>query len=277
MIGTEPISVSIFPVIDYLRPMWNLLAPFRLIYKIHFGIIFMVIGIITYPFFIFLVGDKKNNDRIFFLQKYIYVSFLQIFGLIWIETKGAEKIPQKASVIVANHTSFFDIVSSYRAFQNHRFSFLAKYEIRKMPIVKLFFSNENMNITVERGNKADGAAALEKMGKKLDEGYHAVIYPEGTRSKLAPVIRDFRNGAFRLAIEKQVPIVPVTYLDNWQILGDLGKLFGWARPGITRVIIHDPIETKGMTEEDLLPLVEKVRNIIVSEMKKAHPKYFKES
>jgi hypothetical protein len=42
------------------------------------------------------------------------------------------------------------------------------------------------------------------------------------------------------------------------------------------VIIHDPIETRGMTEEDLLPLVEKVRNIIVSEMKKAHPKYYKE-
>ena len=90
-------------------------------------------------------------------------------------------------------------------------------------------------------------------------------------------MRDFKTGAFRLAIQKQVAIIPVTYLDNWQILGDLGKLFGWARPGITRVVIHDPIETKGMTEEDLLPLLEKVRIIIETEMKKAHPKYFKES
>lgn len=235
----------------------------------------MVIGIITYPFFIFLVSNKKNNNLIFFLQKYIYVGGLQLFGFIWVRTIHAEKIPQKASVIVANHTSFFDIVSSYRAFQKHRFSFLAKYEIRKMPIVKMFFRNENMNITVERGNKADGAAALEKMGKKIDEGYHAIIYPEGTRSKFAPVMRDFRTGAFRLAIEKQVPVVPVTYLDNWQILGDLGKTFGWARPGITRVYIHDPIETIGMTEEDLLPLMNRVRSIIENEMKKAHPKYYK--
>jgi 1-acyl-sn-glycerol-3-phosphate acyltransferase len=257
--------------------MWYLLAPFRLLYKLYFGIIFMVIGIITYPFFIALVGDKKNNNRIFFLQKYIYVGFLQIFGLIWVKTIGAEKLPKKPSVIVANHTSFFDIVCSYRAFQNHRFSFLAKYEIKKMPIVKLFFRNENMNITVERGNKSDGAAAIQKMGIKIDEGYHAIIYPEGTRSKFAPKMRDFRAGAFRLAIEKQVPIVPVTYLDNWQVLGDLGKLWGWARPGITRVVIHDPIETKGMTEEDLLPLVQRVRTIIENEMKKAHPKYYKVS
>ena len=237
----------------------------------------MIVGIITYPLFIVLVGDKKNNDRIFFLQKYIYVGFLQVFGLIWVKTIDAEKLPKKASVIVANHTSFFDIVCSYRAFQKHRFSFLAKYEIKKMPIVKLFFRNENMNITVERGNKSDGTAALEKMGKKIDEGYHAVIYPEGTRSKFAPVMRDFKTGAFRLAIEKQVPVVPVTYLDNWQVLGDLGAVWGWARPGIARVVIHDSIETKGMTEEDLLPLMTRVRTIIENEMKKAHPKYFKES
>lgn len=236
----------------------------------------MLIGFILYPFFIPLLDDKKNNDKIFFLQKHVYVQLMEAFCFIRIKTIGAEKLPHQAGVIVANHTSLFDIVSSYRAFENHRFSFLAKYEIRKMPIVKLFFRNENMNITVERGNKADGAAALVKMGEKIDVGYHAVIYPEGTRSKFAPVMRDFKPGAFRLAIEKQVPIIPVTYLDNWQILGDLGKLFGWCRPGITRVVIHDPIETKGMTEEDLVSLLGKVRAIIESEIKKTYPKYFKE-
>jgi 1-acyl-sn-glycerol-3-phosphate acyltransferase len=112
------------------------------------------------------------------------------------------------------------------------------------------------------------------MGQRIDEGYHAVIYPEGTRSKFAPVMRDFRTGAFRLAIEKQVAIIPVTYLDNWQILGDLKQLWGWARPGITRVVIHDPIETKGMTDEDLLPLLERVHKIIEDEMKKHYPSYF---
>ncbi len=256
--------------------MWKILAPFRLLYKIYFGLVFLSIGIITYPVFILLIGNKKNNDKILFIQTYIYVTLLEIFCLIKIVPINREKLKNVPGVIVANHTSLFDIVCSYRAFQNHRFSFLAKYEIRKMPIVKLFFKNENMNITVERGNKADGAAAIEKMGKKIDEGFHAVIYPEGTRSKYAPVMRDFRNGAFRLAIEKQVPIYPVTYVDNWQILGDLKNPWGWARPGITRVVIHDAIETKGMTEEDLLPLLERVKTVIENEMRKYHPSYFKE-
>lgn len=256
--------------------MWKLLAPFRLLYKIYFGLVFLLIGIITYPVFIFLIGDKKYVDKIIFIQTYIYVTLLQIFCLIWIETKGREKLGKQPGVIVANHTSLFDIICSYRAFKNHRISFLAKYEIKKMPIVKLFFRNENLNITVERGNKSDGASAIEKMGKKIDDGFHAVIYPEGTRSKYAPVLRDFKAGAFKLAIEKQVPIYPVSYIDNWQVLGDLKNPFGWARPGITRVVIHDAIETKGMTEEDLLPLLEKVRTIIENEMRKYHPSYFKE-
>lgn len=256
--------------------MWYLLAPFRLLYKIYFAIVFIVIGLLMYPIFKILVQRKEWNHITLFLQKYLYVGLLQIFFFIWIRTKGKNKLPKKAGVIVANHTSFFDIVATYRAFDRRKFVFLAKYEIRKMPFVGAFFKNDNLNITIERGNKVDAAFALEKMGKRIDEGYHALIYPEGTRSKFAPKMREFKSGAFRLAIQKQVAIIPVTYLDNWQILGDLSKLFGWARPGITRVVIHDPIETKGMTEEDLLPLMNRVHLIIETEMKKAHPKYFKE-
>lgn len=231
---------------------------------------------ITYPLFRFLLSDKKYNRAILNIQTYFYVTLLEIFCLIKIETINKEKLKGTPGVIVANHTSLFDIITSYRAFSPHMISFLAKYEIKKMPIVKLFFINENMNITVERGNKADGVAALDKIGQKIDEGFHAVIYPEGTRSKYAPVMRDFKTGAFRLAIEKQVPIYPVTYVDNWQILGDIAKPWAWARPGLARVVIHDAIETKGMTEEDLLPLLERVRTTIENEMKKYYPTYFKE-
>lgn len=256
--------------------MWKILAPFRLLYKIYFGLVFLLIGIITYPVFILLVGNKKHSRKILNIQTYFYVTLLEILCLIKIVPINKEKLNGRPGVIVANHTSLFDIVTSYRAFSPHMISFLAKYEIRKMPIVKLFFRNENMNITVERGNKSDGAAAIDKMGKKIDEGFHAVIYPEGTRSKYAPVMRDFKVGAFKLAIDKQVPIYPVSYIDNWQILGDIGNPWGWARPGIARVVIHDAIETKGMTEEDLLPLLERVRTTIENEMRKYYPSYFDE-
>ena len=94
-----------------------------------------------------------------------------------------------------------------------------------------------------------------------------MIYPEGTIGPNPPSLLRFKNGSFRLAIEKQVPIVPFTLVDNWKLLYvDGWKMHG--RPGVSRAIIHHPIETKGMTMDDLPSLKEKVFHVIESDLKK---------
>ena len=94
-----------------------------------------------------------------------------------------------------------------------------------------------------------------------------VIYPEGTIADTG-ILRPFKNGAFKLAIEKQVPIIPVANLNNWKLLQNGGFFKSLGRPGFSRVIVGEPIETKGMTEENLVDLRNQVRDFIQNELDK---------
>ena len=89
-----------------------------------------------------------------------------------------------------------------------------------------------------------------------------MIFPEGGIRDNAPKLAKFKSGAFKTAIETKVPIVPITFLDNWKLLGDGNFFKAKARFGKARIIVHKPIETSSLTEEDLLPLSQNVFNII---------------
>ena len=80
------------------------------------------------------------------------------------------------------------------------------------------------------------------------------IFPEGTSERNPPELIEFKNGPFKIAIDKQIPIVPVTFLDNWHLFHWHGDFTG--NPGTSRVILHTPIETKGLSETD----VERIKN-----------------
>ena len=92
------------------------------------------------------------------------------------------------------------------------------------------------------------------------------MYPEVTIGPHPSKMVRFKNGPFRLAIQQQVPIVPVTLPDNWKILFvDGWKIYG--RPGLARVFVHSPIETKGMTLDDVEALKDKVFHVIEEQLK----------
>lgn len=147
------------------------------------------------------------------------------------------------------------------------FVFMGKSELLKWPLLNVFFKNGNFDIAVPRGSIVGSARAMDAARLAIDEEKSVVIFPEGTipESNLPKMIR-FKNGAFKLAIEKQVPIVPVTYLTNWKIFGEPFFYKDKAMPGISKVVVHEPIETKGMTENDLVNLREQVYTIIDNEL-----------
>lgn len=160
-----------------------------------------------------------------------------------------QKIPQPA-VIIANHASYLDIVVSY-LFLPHYFVFMGKGELAKIPLFGLLF--KEMNITVNRKSTTDAHRALMKAGEEIERGNSVYIFPEGTIADEG-ILKNFKNGAFKLAIDKQVPIVPVTYINNWRILQNGGFFKSLGCPGIARIIIHEPVITRGMTDENLVPL-----------------------
>lgn len=124
----------------------------------------------------------------------------------------------------------------------------------------------NIHITLDRENLKSKYNALNKCFDELDQGNNLVIFPEGgIVSKHPPEMARFKDGAFRLAIEKQIPIVPITIPYNWILLPDDGKLLLNRHKNM--IIFHDPIETIRMAIEDLPFLKSNVFNVITEELK----------
>lgn len=167
-----------------------------------------------------------------------------------------DKLPSKC-IIVANHTSYLDIIMSVHLIP-HNMIFMAKAELLKVPLFSIFF--KRLDIPVNRKSATAAHQALARCGQEIDKGRAVVIFPEGTISNEGK-LKPFKNGAFKLAIEKQVPIVVITYINNWKLLQNGGFFKSLGRPGIARAVIHPPIETKGMTEENLVSLRHQVYHL----------------
>lgn len=167
------------------------------------------------------------------------------------------KLPEKQGfIMVANHTSQLDIVVPYTLLSQH-FAFLAKRELAKLPLFKTNF--RGMNITVDRKSLVSGLESLTECRTKLQQEINILIFPEGTRSKNAPKMMAFKSGAFKLAVQEQVPIVPLVFLDNYKRLeGGKGLFHSMGGPGRSRMMVLNPIETKGLTQKDVESLMEKV-------------------
>lgn len=170
----------------------------------------------------------------------------------------------KPCIIVSNHTSYLDIVFS-PFYIDHTAVYMGKYELLKIPLFKYFFVY--LDIPVNRKSIKDSHKAFSDAGKKIDEGLSQVIYPEGTISEKGK-LRPFKNGAFKLAVEKRVPIVPVANINNWRFLQNGGFFKSNGRPGIPKIVVGDPIYTVGMTEKNIPELKEKVYTFIHEELEK---------
>jgi 1-acyl-sn-glycerol-3-phosphate acyltransferase len=86
-------------------------------------------------------------------------------------------------------------------------------------------------------------------------------------------MKSFKDGAFRLAIEKQVPIVPVTFVDHWRLFGEPLELFARARPGRARAVLHPPVPTSGMSLDDVVALRHRVYDIIEAPLLEFAPRH----
>ena len=162
-----------------------------------------------------------------------------------------------AYVCVSNHQSFLDIFGMAR--QRREMKWIAKEEIFKLPLFGHYFRLSG-DIPVNRGDRESGGAALTKARWYLDHGMPVMIFPEGTRSRDGKM-GAFKPGAFRLAIEAQVPILPVAVTGSAY---GMPKGSPWIRPTLVLVRVLEPIETKGMTGADVVRLMATARERIAA-------------
>jgi 1-acyl-sn-glycerol-3-phosphate acyltransferase len=145
---------------------------------------------------------------------------------------------------------------------------MGKAELKKVPLFRRFF--HRMNIAVNRKSRMDSHRAFNRAASDLEKGISVALFPEGTIHHNAPKMGKFKNGPFRLAIECQVPIVPITFMNNWVLLPD-DFLHHIGHPGLAHVIMHEPIPTTGMNENDVDKLKDLVYEVIDAPLKKKYP------
>jgi 1-acyl-sn-glycerol-3-phosphate acyltransferase len=165
-------------------------------------------------------------------------------------------------IFCPNHFSYLDIPTM--GLNPINTVFVGKNDMEKVPIFGFMY--KKLHITVDRARLKSKYESIVKSRQAIDDGKSLVVYPEGgIFTEHPPEMVRFKRGAFRLAIEKQIPIVPVTIPYNWIILPPNEFLL---RQGNIKVIFHEPILTTGLTLEDADTLKQQVFKIIDDELKK---------
>ncbi|MFQ3576410.1 MAG: 1-acylglycerol-3-phosphate O-acyltransferase [Cytophagales bacterium] len=232
------------------------------IYTLWVAFWFFGFFLMLWPFFWLFLQSKNTHHLAHHCNRvWGFVVYLFSACLLVVEKKYKTK-PNEQYVIVANHTSYLDIPTLYLVF-SRKVSFIGKSSLKKIPLFGYMYSR--LHVLVDRKSSESRIKSLDHCRKKIEEGYNMIFFPEGTISKTAPILNEFKDGAFKLAIEKQIPILPVTIPNNWIILPDKKPLtVHW---NVCKVVVHEPISTLGMTEKDVPRLKSKAFQIIENELK----------
>lgn len=211
----------------------------------------------VYPLLVVLLSRKK---WFFYAQivRRAWVNWCLFWGFIRVEQVFEEPlIKHKPYVITPNHTSKLDMLTLVGRL-GIDISYMAREEIQRIPLFGIFI--RTIDIPIDLNNSRKTVIAYQRGIDHLKNGNNLVIFPEGTISRLTPKLSPFKDGAFKMAIEQQVDIVPVTIIGNWELASDFGP-FNF-KPGKVIQYVHKPISTLGMTSRQTGELKQKVFRII---------------
>jgi putative phosphoserine phosphatase/1-acylglycerol-3-phosphate O-acyltransferase len=180
-------------------------------------------------------------------------------GDIRFDVQGAEHLwSQRPAVFLFNHqSSFMDLLISFRLLERD-FTIVAKKEIAQLPVIGQLFGLADVAF-VDRSNRAKAIEALKPVVQKLRSGISVAVSPEGTRS-LTPTVGPFKKGAFRMAMEAAVPIVPVVVRNAGELMWRDSQV---ARSGTIDVVVHPPIPTFDWTNDELEKRIAEVHDLYV--------------
>lgn len=206
-----------------------------------------------------LVAIMSSTGNLAFTLSKQWARFMLFATGVKVVIRNREKIrPGTSYVIISNHQSEYDILALVTSL-GIQYRWVIKKELRRVPLFgyALYVSR---NIFIDR---SDPVKAIESINVGLDRlppGVGVLFFAEGSRSPDG-TIREFKKGGFITALQKSFPILPVTVNGSRKVLPKKSLVF---RPGTIEVVVGDPVETSGLTREDLPALMERVRGIIVN-------------
>ncbi len=235
---------------------------FWFFYRIWFYTLVALPILILFP--ILLISILKESWYPFFFKIARLWAKIILAGMGFRYTITKDQIPEqgKSYMFIANHTSMTDIMLMLVAVKNP-FVFVGKKELAKIPLFGFFY--KRTCILVDRSSPKSRQAVFLRAQKRLKQGLSICIFPEGGVPDESILLDDFKDGAFRLAINHKTPIVPLTFADNKT---RFSYTFFSGSPGKMRAKIHKFIDTSELDIEDTRTLNNVSRKLILKQLER---------
>lgn len=226
-----------------------------------------LVFVCLYPFLYYCSRDPVKFNGMNRVRYILSLLSSSLSGIFYRFNFEQEIDWSKPHIICPNHTSNLDIATVI-LLTKRKFVFLGKDELLDNFVTGIYF--RTIDIPLNRDSKFSSYRAFKRAEEYLQKGINVAIFPEGLISNdYPPELYPFKNGPFKLAIEQNIPIIPVTICNNWKLFWDDGSKYG-TRPGISQVYVHKPIDTKDLTAADAENLKDHVYNMINQKFKSFH-------
>lgn len=224
---------------------------------------FLICILVAFPVFfvVALFNSVAARRTIWTIIRYWSIGWLWLIGMP-VKVLG-KKPPGDKYVIVANHISYLDTLVIFPAIKFY-FRALGKYEMSRVPL--LGFIYKQVVILVKRDSAHNRSRSMRLMWKVLHNESSIIIFPEGTFNEGTTPLKEFYDGAFRLAINAQTDILPILFPDT----PDRWHYSHWWKlwPGRNRAVYLEPVSAAGLELKDLPAFKEKVFKLMEAELVK---------
>ncbi len=233
-----------------------LIYPVRLCYCVYAFLLFLALMMFVFPVAMIASfwGKMKGGDVIYKVCYYWALGWMSGVG-IWARDEFDSPISRENQYIfVANHISYLDIPMIFLSLKNKKIRILGKIEMKRVPIFGFIY--KNAVVMVDRSNHNTRAKSVRQLKSVLSKGISIFIFPEGTFNETGKPLKDFYDGAFRIAVETGTPIKPILFLDTYARMHYSSLLT--LNPGKSRAIFLEEIQVKDCGMEDIQLIKEKV-------------------
>jgi 1-acyl-sn-glycerol-3-phosphate acyltransferase len=221
------------------------------------GALLLVLG----PPILLVARLANHRDWVYPVALFGARAWLRLSG-VKVDVKGLELLdPKQPYVFIANHWSYFDGAPLF-ACTGRRMGLVGKKELLKAPILGYGMGFVNV-IAIDRSNRERAVETIRIATERLRSGISFGVCAEGTRARPGEML-PFKKGAFHMAVQTGVPIVPIAFKNSDQLMG---RGTGVAWPGTIEMVMLKPVDTSWVsTDEDLQRLVDQVQGVIMKEL-----------
>jgi len=224
-------------------------APVAIIATIIFGIPVILASLVTY-----------SGRPAYILSRMWAWLISKAAGVTFSLQGGVKAVPGTSYIVTPNHQGNIDILALILMLPTP-YRWVIKKELLKIPLFGSALRRTGA-VSIDRANKGQAVSTLRRGADKLKGGWSLLIYPEGTRTPDGN-LQALKKGAFMMAVDTGIPILPVTVNGAFKILP---KKTLDLKPGHITVTIGDPIPTEGLTEKDVPQLMERARDAILKHL-----------